>query len=131
MRPQLGVLHQRYKWQFELTGSVFLYQTNDEFWKGNTLKQEPLWFLQGHVIYSFKPGWWASLSGGFAHGGRSKISGVTERKTTGHAISALSLGVPINRQQSLKFIYFTSDTNIDVGSNTDALLAAWSINWGM
>ena len=32
-RPQLGILHQRRNWQFELTGSVFLYGDNDEFWE--------------------------------------------------------------------------------------------------
>lgn len=131
VRPQLGVLHQRYKWQFELTGSVFLYQTNDEFWNGNTLKQDPLWFLQGHVIYSFKPGLWASISGGFAHGGRSSINGVDKTDDRRSRYVALSLGVPINRQQGLKFTYLTSDTNIDVGQNTSSLLVAWSINWGM
>jgi len=131
VRPQLGVLHQHYKWSFELTGSVFLYQTNNEFWGGNELKQDPLWFLQGHVVYSFKPGWWASVSGGFAHGGRSHVNGVPKTDDRRARYIALVLGVPINARQSLKFTYFTSDTHISTGANTDALLAAWSINWGM
>jgi hypothetical protein len=130
VRPQLGVLHQRYKWQFEVTGSVFLHQSNDEFWDGNTLKQGSLWFLQGHVIYTFKPGWWASFSGGFAHGGRSSVNGVDKTDDRRQRYIALSLGVPINKRQGLKFTYLTSDTNITVGTNVDALLAAWSINWG-
>ena len=29
-------------------------------------RQDPLWFLQAHAIYSFKPGLWASFSGGYA-----------------------------------------------------------------
>jgi len=130
VRPQLGVLHQRYKWQFELTGSVFLHQKNDEFFDGNTLKQDPLWFMQGHVIYTFKPGWWASLSGGFAHGGRSSVNGVDKTDDRRQRYIAFSVGVPINQRQGLKFTYLTSDTHIDVGTDTDALLAAWSINWG-
>ena len=130
VRPQLGVLHQRYKWQFELTGSVFLHQTNDEFWDGNTLKQDPLWFMQGHVIYTFKPGWWASFSGGYAHGGRSHVNGNPKTDDRRARYYALSFGVPINRHQGLKFVYFTSDTNIDLGNNFDAFIAAWSINWG-
>ena len=51
IRPQLGVLHQRRSWQFEVTGSLFLFQDNDEFWLGTRLEQDPLWFVQGHVIY--------------------------------------------------------------------------------
>ncbi len=130
VRPQLGVLHQRYKWQFELTGSVFLHQTNDEFWDGNTLKQAPLWFMQGHVIYTFKPGWWASFSGGFALRRTLNVNGSDKTDDRRQRYIALSLGVPINKRQGLKFTYLTSDTNISVGTNTDALLAAWSINWG-
>ena len=131
IRPQLGVLHQHNKWQFELTGSVFLYQENDEFWAGNELRQDPLWFVQGHVIYTFKPGWWASFSSGFAYDGRSHVNDVAKTDDRRTNYFAVSLGVPINARQGLKFTYLTSDTNISVGSNADALLAAWSINWGM
>lgn len=130
VRPQLGVLHQRNNWQFELTGSVFLYQTNDEFWNGNELKRDPLWFAQGHIIRAFKPGWWASLSGGYAHGGRSSVNGVPKGDDSRARYIAVSLGMPINRHQSLKFTYFSSDTHISLGTNTDAFLASWSINWG-
>lgn len=54
IRPQLGILHQRFKWQFELTGSVFLSQANDEFLVNSELKRDPLWFSQGHIIYTFR-----------------------------------------------------------------------------
>jgi hypothetical protein len=131
IRPQLGVLHQRYKWQFELTGSVFLSQANDEFWKGNELKRDPLWFSQGHIIYTFKPGLWASASVGYAYGGQSKINGVSKDDDQRTLYTALSLGVPINMQQGLKFSYFTSETHTSTGSSYNALIAAWSINWGM
>ena len=41
IRPEIGVLHQRKQWQFELTGSVFIFGDNDEFWKlfGDTLNR--------------------------------------------------------------------------------------------
>ena len=130
VRPQLGVLHQHHKWQFELTGSVFLYQTNDEFWNGNELKKDPLWFLQAHAIYSFKPGLWASISGGYAYDGHSTVNGVRKADDKRARYIALSLGVPINARQGLKFVYFTKDTHTSTGSNIDALIVAWSINWG-
>ena len=129
IRPQLGVLHQYRQWQFELTGSVFIYETNHEFWRGTVLRQDPLWFVQAHVIRSFKPGWWASASGGFAHGGTSFINGVRKADDARTRYFALSLGMPLNARQSLKITYLTSDTNISVGKNIDALLVGWSINW--
>ena len=130
VRPQLGVLHQHNKWQFELTGSVFLYQTNDEFWDGNELKRDPLWFLQGHVIYTIKPGWWVSVSGGYAYDGHSTVNGVEASDDWRKRYIAFSLGIPINARQGMKLVYFTSDTHTSTGTNTDALIVAWSINWG-
>jgi hypothetical protein len=130
-RPQLGVLHQRRNWQFELTGSVFIYGSNNEFWNGNTLKQDPLWFLQGHVIYSFKPGWWASVSGGYGYGGRSDVNGVEKTDDRRQRYIALSLGIPLTKRQSLRFTYFTSDTHIAIGQTFDTFLVGWSVNWGL
>jgi hypothetical protein len=129
LRPQLGVLHQRNNWQFELTGSVFLYQHNDEFFLEQHLERDPLWFVQGHVIHTFKPGWWASVSAGYAHGGRSWIDGNPKLDDSRTSYYALSLGMPINRQQSIKFAYVMSDTHISVGSDTGSLVLAWSVNW--
>jgi len=128
-RPQLGVLHQRHKWQFEATGSVFLFQDNDEFWRGSKLEQDPLWFLQGHVIYGFKPGWWASVSAGYAYGGEATVSGVPKNNDARSSYWALSFGMPLSARQALKLTWVTADTHIRAGANTDALLAAWSINW--
>jgi len=130
VRPQIGVLHQHYNWQFELTGSVFLYQSNDEFFNGNELKQKGLWFMQSHAIYTFKPGWWASASMGYGYDGESSINGVQKNDSRRNFYWALSLGLPINANQGLKLAYYSGNTNTSLGSNNDTLLAAWSINWG-
>jgi hypothetical protein len=129
IRPQIGVLHQRRNWQFEVTGSVFLFEDNDEFWQGTSLEQDPLWFIQGHVIHAFKRGWWASLSGGYAYGGEAHVNGVAKDNDARSNYWAVSLGLPLSARQTLKFTYVTSDTNIRAGANKNALLAAWSINW--
>lgn len=130
-RPQLGILHQRGNLQMELTGSVFLFGTNDEFWNGRRLTQDPLWFGQAHVIYSFKRGWWASLSGGFAHGGRSSVDGSRKPDDRRTRYIALTLGAPISLRQSVKITFLTGDTHVFVGDKRNALLFGWSFNWGM
>ena len=58
IRPQLGVLHTRGKWSYELTGSVYFIDDNDEFFGAQKLERDPLYALQGHVIRVFdKPGY--------------------------------------------------------------------------
>jgi hypothetical protein len=130
LRPQLGVLHQHNKWQFEATGSLFLFQDNNNFWLGTRLEQDPLWFIQGHVIYGFKPGWWASVSGGYARGGEAFVNGVAKNNDTLNTYWALSLGVPLTARQALKFTYVAANTHVRSGADTQALQVAWSVNWG-
>jgi len=127
--PQLGVLHQRKNWQFELTGSVLLFGDNDDFWEGTERKQDPLWFLQGHAIYSFKPGLWASLSVGFAHGGQNTINDVPKLDDYRTPYMALSLGTSVGKKQSLKFAYIRARTNTSLGTDTDIFALGWSYRW--
>jgi hypothetical protein len=130
IRPQIGALHQRGPWQFELTTSVSLYSDNDEYLFDTVLEQDPLWFLQGHVIRSFSRGMWASLSGGFTWGGESQVDGVDLENDDRTKYFALSFGMPISRQQSMKLTYVNADTNVVIGSSSDSLILSWSMNWG-
>ena len=63
-------------WSFELTGSVFLFSTNHEFWNGNTLEQDPRWAVQAHVVRTFPKRLWASASGAWGADGQSQVNDV-------------------------------------------------------
>jgi len=127
VRPQLGVLHTRDKWSYELTGSTFLYGDNDDFLVDSTLEQSPLYALQGHAIRLFeKPGYWAALSAGYAWNGRSTVDGVRADDSKRLFLSALSVGIPLGPKQGLKFTYLRTRTKTDKGSDTDSLAVGWS-----
>lgn len=131
VRPQMGVLHARDKWQFETTGAVFIYGDNDEFVAGDHVRsQDPLWSIQGHVIYTFRPGLWASVSGAFVWGGESTVHGIPRHDESRMPLWALSLGVPISPTQGLKFAYNYNGTNTDTGSEMDTWQVAWSVMLG-
>lgn len=127
--PQLGVVHQRHGWQFELTGSVLLFQDNDEFWRGARLEQDPLWFLQGHVVYGFRPGWWVGASGGYAWGGESFVNGVAKNNETRSGYHAVSFGMPLGAGQSIKISWVAAETHVRVGLDTKSLVASWALAW--
>lgn len=131
LRSQLGVLHQRGPWQFEVTGTASFYQENDEFYANTRLEQDPLWFVQGHVIRSLKRGMWVSMSGGFSFAGESQIDGVPKDNDDRTRYLALSFGMPITNQQSVKITWINADTNVIVGSASDTLVLGWSLNWGL
>lgn len=76
IRPQLGISHTQKKWTVEATGAVALYTDNDEFVNGKTLEQAPIYIVHGHLIYTFRPGFWVRTSIGYDYGGESRVNGI-------------------------------------------------------
>ncbi len=127
VRPQLGITHRRGKWTGELTGSVFLYGDNNEFWQGTRLKSDPLWALQAHLIYTFKPGLWASVSTAYGTGGEAKVNDIAKNNLSGNWLSALSFGFPIDRRQGVKLTLLRGRTQKPTGVDINSLVVSYSL----
>jgi hypothetical protein len=128
IRPQLGVLHTRGKWSYELTGSTFIYTENDEFFGGSKLEQDPLYALQAHIIRVFdKPGYWAALSTGYGWKGETVVDGVRLDNSQKRWLSSLAFGIPIGKKQGIKFAYLRDRTKTNKGADVDSLAVGWSI----
>ncbi len=126
IRPQIGVVHTRGPWSYEVTGSIFFFTDNNDFFNGKRREQNPLYAMQAHVIRVFKPGFWASLSAGYGWGGRSTVNGARKDDERGDFLSALSVGFPVARNQGIKVAYIRARTQKDTGSDNDTLALAWS-----
>lgn len=126
IRPQLGITHTRGKWTGELTGSIYFFTDNDRFFQGTTLENDPLYAIQGHLIYTFRPGLWASISTAYGDGAEPTVSGVPKDAETENWLNAISIGLPISRTQGLKFSYISSRTQVPTGADVDTLLLAYS-----
>ena len=126
IRPQLGVTHTRGKWTWELTGSMFYYTDNDDFFGGKKLENDELWAVQGHAIYTFRPGLWASVSTAYGNGYDAVVDGVDKNLAVNNWLLAVSFGVPINRQQGLKFYWLGTRTQNDTGADLDSFGMGWS-----
>ena len=129
VRPQIGVTHTVGKWTGELTGEVYFYTVNDEFFNGNTLEQSPLLTGQTHLIYTFQPGLWVSGSAGYAAGGASTVNGKTKDDRRNATAWAVSLGVPLSRHWSAKSSYLNSRAENRIGQDTDTLTFGLAYNW--
>jgi hypothetical protein len=130
VRPQMGVVHTRGPWSFELTGSAFVFSDNDSFIDNAVLKQKTIYALQTHVIYDFKPGLWASLSTGYGVGGRISIDQQKTLFEVDNWVWAASFGFPIGKNQSVKLTWLSGRTQNLVGRDSDNLLLSWSMRWG-
>jgi hypothetical protein len=128
-RPQLGVVHNRGKWSMELTGEVYLYTDNDDFFNGNKLEQDPYYTVQTHLVYTFRPGLWAAVGAGYGYGGESTVSGVDKNDRRENLGWALSLGYPITRQLGVKAAYLGTRTQESVGQDTDSIAVGFAMFW--
>lgn len=129
IRPQLGVVHTRGPWSYELTGSVYYFTDNDNFFNGNKLQKRPFYSAQTHMIYIFEKGIWGSLSAGYGKGGALRINGVNRDDKREGFLGAVSLGMPVTETQSLKLscIWAKTQTDTETRSKTNTITAGWSI----
>ena len=128
-RPQLGVVHTRGKWTAELTGEIAFFTQNDDFFNGNKLEQKPLYIVHGHLIHTFRPGFWTGVSLGYDYGGESSINGIEKDDNQQHIAFALNIAYPFNRYSGVKLGYIRTLTQGDVGMDTDTLTIGLSVLW--
>ena len=128
-RPQLGVVHNWGKWSMELTGEVWLYTDNNDFFNGNKLEQDPLCTVETHLVYTFRPGLWAAAGAGYGYGGESTVSGAEKNDRKGNLGWALSVGYPITRQLGIKVGYLGTRTQESTGQDTDSIAVSFLVFW--
>ena len=125
IRPQIGVVHTRGSWSFELTGSVFFYSDNEEFFNGSKREQDPLYALQAHIVRNFSRGIWVSLGAGTVRAGQSSINGEEKDDQKEDSLYALSAGMAVSRTSSVKIAYAKGRTHKEVGSDADNIAVAY------
>ncbi len=128
-QPHAGVTHRRGKWTAELTGQLSFYTENDEFFNGNKLEQDPLFFTHAHLIYTIRPGFWIGASAGYNYGGENSVNGQAKNDTQQNIAWAFSLAYPINRSVGISVKYIETSTQQSIGADSDILTAGLSYAW--
>ena len=127
-KPELGVSKAWGPLTFEFATGLRFYTDNNDFLDGRTLEVEPIFSVQGHLIYSVTPGIWLGLNALYYTGGRAIIDG-REGESLENARIGLTLALPINRYNSVK-LYGSTDMYSKTGTEFDVLGIAWQVRWG-
>jgi hypothetical protein len=128
-KPEVGISKAIGPWTLEAQAAAMFFTDNDDFYGGNKRSQEPLYSLQGHVIYGFRSGKWLSVDGTYFAGGRSTINDAQSNDLQQNWRVGATLAIPVNRLNSIKF-YASSGVSARTGNNYDAIGAAWQYRWG-
>ena len=128
-RPQIGVVRNQGKWSAEVTASCWVFTENDNFFGGNRFEQDPLYTLQGHLVYTFRPGLWLAVGSAYGIGAESTLNGVSKDDRRQNFVWGTSVGYSFTPQIGVKLGYVGVRTLEDVGSDTDSVIAGLSFVW--
>ena len=128
IKPELGLSKTFGPVILELAGAVAFYTENDDF-QGQARKQEPIYSMQGHVVYAFRNGIWFSLDSTYYRGGQSTTDGVKNPDAQSNSRLGATLALPVNKHHSVK-LYFSSGVSTRTGSDFDTYGLAWQYRWG-
>ncbi len=98
------------KWVLEAALGVWFFEDNKDF-LGMTKEQKPIVTLQGHLIYRFRPGLWASLDMNYYEGGRSTIGGRRLDDLQRDSKIGTTLVFPFARRHAVKLGYSKGSIN--------------------
>ena len=127
-RPELGFSQAYKKFTFELMPAVTFFTDNNNF-LGQTKEQDPLYSLQGHVIYSFPKNIWASVSATYYTGGSTTLDGKHQNDLEKDYRVGATLSLPLGRHESIKL--YGSDGVVDrAGQNFWLIGIALQYRWG-
>jgi hypothetical protein len=127
-KPELGVSKAWGPVILELIPAITFFTKNDDFLGGKTLEQDPIYSVQGHLIYEFFPAFWAALDATYYAGGRTTVDG-EKGQQPGNVRLGLTAALSMSRHQSIKLYGSTS-----IYSRTDsdfwAVGILWQYRWG-
>jgi Putative MetA-pathway of phenol degradation len=129
-KPELGVSKAWGPVILELIPAVTFFTTNDDFFGGKSLQQDPIYSVQGHVIYQFFPAFWTAFDATYYTGGQTTIDG---EKSPGPRPANVRLGLTaalsVTRHQSIK-LYGSTGVYNRTDNDFWAVGIAWQYRWG-
>ena len=127
-KPELGVSKAWGPLTLELIPAITFFTNNDDFLNGKTLEQDPIYSLQGHLIYEVSRAFWAAFNTTYYAGGRTTIDGDKGEQLENVRVG-MTAALSLSRRQSIKLsgstgVYSRTD------SNFWTVAIAWQYRWG-
>ena len=129
VRPEVGVSKALGPVTLELAGSATYYSDNDNYFGGQKREQDPLYSLQGHLIYSFSRGVWGAIDGTYFWGGRTTTDGIKRDDSQRNTRIGATLALPVNRYNSVK-LFASTGVATRTGGDYHTIGAVWQFRWG-
>ena len=103
-KPEVGISRTRGPWTFEGDIGVLFFTDNTNYVNSATRQQARIVGLQGHLIRTFRPGFWIAADGNYWKGGRVTTNGTPQVSEQENSRIGATLAYPIRRHQ-FRFSY--------------------------
>ena len=128
-KPEVGISQAIGPWTLESQAAATFFTDNRDFFGGNTRSQDPVYSLQGHVIYGSRNGVWGSLDVTYFTGGRTTLNGVEGDDLQQNWRVGGTLAFPVDINNSVK-LYASKGVSARTDNNYDLIGIAWQYRWG-
>jgi hypothetical protein len=128
-KPELGLSQALGPLTLELTAAATFYTDNTNFLGDRTRSQDPIYSVQGHAIYSFGSGVWASMDATYFTGGRTTVDGIAGDDLQRNWRLGATLSFPLSARHSVR-LYASSGVSARTGNNYDLIGIALQYRWG-
>lgn len=128
-RPEVGVSKKLGSVTAEGALGAAFFTTNDDFFGGRRLEQDPIVSAQLHLIFEFAGGSWLALNGTYYAGGRTTVNGVERDGELGNSRLGATFALPLDRHHSIK-LHASDGVSARVGNDFRTFGVAWQYRWG-
>lgn len=129
VKPEIGFSKAWGPWTLELATAATFFADNDDFLGGKTREQDPIYSVQGGLIYGFRNGIWVAFNGTYFTGGRTTVDGVEDDDLQKNSRAGLTVALPVDRHNSVK-LYASTGLSTRTGTDFDTVGILWQYRWG-
>lgn len=128
-KPEIGISKTIKQLILELALAGQFYTVNNNYYNNQTMSQDPIGSIQGHINYNFRGGIWAAFDGTIYWGGKTTIEGVEGDNLQQNSRLGFTFALPLNIHHSLK-LNLSTGVSTRTGSDFDAVTMVWQYRWG-
>ncbi len=126
-KPEIGMSKVLGAWIFDAATAINFYGRNNDY-LGQGRDQAPIYAIQSNLTRIFAGGVWAAFGLTYYRGGRTTLGGVERDDEIGSSRAGLTLSVPIDRANTLKFAA-SRGVSVRTGTDFDSVAVFWQHVW--
>ncbi|MCW3477876.1 transporter [Limobrevibacterium gyesilva] len=107
VRPEIGLSVPLGQWFADASFGTWIFTDNNNFFHGHVRSQLPIYSVQVHGGYNFRPGLWLAADATYFTGGETSIDGVGKHDIQANSRYGLTLSVPLTASWSTKLSWST------------------------